>query len=114
MADNYREYDVVLFGANGYTGKYTAEHIHCNLPSDIRWAIAGRTASKLEAVNAFLKEQSSDRSLPAVEICSLDPSELEVLVRRTKVLINAIGPYYLYGKAVIEACAKNGTHYLDW
>ena len=41
------------------------------------------------------------------------PAELDALVKKTKVLINVVGPYHLYGTAVVEACAKNGTHYLD-
>ena len=46
-------------------------------------------------------------------MASLDPSDLDILTRKTKVLINTVGPYYLYSTPVVEACAKNGTHYLD-
>lgn len=35
------------------------------------------------------------------------------MAKKTKVLINTVGPYYLYSTPVVEACAKNGTHYLD-
>ena len=28
-------------------------------------------------------------------------------------MINTVGPYHLYSSPVVEACAKNGTHYLD-
>jgi short subunit dehydrogenase-like uncharacterized protein len=59
-----REYEVVVFGATGYTGKLTAEHITTNLPSDLKWALAGRSASKLEAVAAECKALNPDRIQP--------------------------------------------------
>ena len=34
-------------------------------------------------------------------------------MRKTRVLINTVGPYHLYSSPVVEACARNGTHYLD-
>ena len=113
MASSEREYEIVLFGASGYTGKYTAEHIATLLPTNLNWAVAGRTASKLNAIIDEIKPLNPDRKAPAVEICSLDPAEINALSKKTKVLINAVGPYCLYGTPVVEACAKNGTHYLD-
>lgn len=59
-----RQYDIVVFGATGYTGKLTAEHIAKSLPTDLRWALAGRTASKLEAVAAECKSINADRNQP--------------------------------------------------
>ena len=48
-----------------------------------------------------------------IEVASLDPEDLNTLVNKTRLLINTIGPYHLYSSPVVEACAKNGTHYLD-
>lgn len=59
-----RQYDIVVFGATGYTGKLTAEHIATNLPTDLKWALAGRSASKLEAVAAECKTLNPDRVQP--------------------------------------------------
>lgn len=59
-----RRYDLVVFGATGYTGKLTAEHVTKSLPTDLRWALAGRTASKLEAVAAEIKTINPDRIQP--------------------------------------------------
>ena len=50
---------------------------------------------------------------PGVEVAGVVPAELDALVKKTKVLINTVGPYHLYSTPVVEACAKNGTHYLD-
>jgi len=59
-----RQYDVVLFGATGYTGKLTAEHIATNLPTNLRWAIAGRSAAKLEVVAAECNALNLNRTQP--------------------------------------------------
>jgi short subunit dehydrogenase-like uncharacterized protein len=59
-----RQYDIVVFGATGYTGKLTAEHITTQLPTDLKWALAGRSASKLEAVAAECKALNPDRVQP--------------------------------------------------
>jgi short subunit dehydrogenase-like uncharacterized protein len=59
-----RQYDIVVFGATGYTGKLTVEHITTELPTDLKWALAGRSASKLEAVAAECKALNPDRVQP--------------------------------------------------
>jgi short subunit dehydrogenase-like uncharacterized protein len=59
-----RQYDIVVFGATGYTGKLTAEYITAQLPTDLKWAIAGRSASKLEAVATECKALNPDRIQP--------------------------------------------------
>ncbi|KAK0099496.1 hypothetical protein ONS95_000227 [Cadophora gregata] len=108
-----RQYDLVVFGATGYTGKLTAEHITTHLPTDLKWAIAGRSATKLEAVAAECKTLNPNRSQPAIEICKLEDANLSALAKKTKVLIATVGPYGLYGEHAFKACAENGTHYLD-
>ncbi|OBT91941.1 hypothetical protein VE01_09892 [Pseudogymnoascus verrucosus] len=107
------QYEVVLFGATGYTGKLCAEHIHAKLPSDLRWAIAGRSHAKLEALRKELQSKDSSRALPAIEVCGLEADQLELLARKTKVIIATVGPYQDFGEPMLAACAKNGTHYLD-
>lgn len=59
-----RQYDLVVFGATGYTGKLTAEHITTHLPTDLKWAVAGRSRDKLEQVVAKCKTLTSDRLQP--------------------------------------------------
>jgi short subunit dehydrogenase-like uncharacterized protein len=59
-----RRYDLVVFGASGFTGKLTAEHITKTLPTDLKWAIAGRSANKLEALAAECKHLDPDRLQP--------------------------------------------------
>jgi short subunit dehydrogenase-like uncharacterized protein len=62
---NSRQYDLVVFGATGHTGKLTAEYIATNLPTDLRWAIAGRSSTKLEAIAADVRSCNVDRIQPS-------------------------------------------------
>jgi len=113
MDSTGRQYDLVVLGATGFTGKYITEYVHEHAAPDFRWAIAGRSVKKLEDLATELKAIVPARSTPAVEVCQLNVAELDTLAKKTKVLITAVGPYCKYGTPVVEACAKNGTHYLD-
>ncbi|MCJ1478150.1 hypothetical protein MMC13_006826 [Lambiella insularis] len=113
MSTSDREYELVLLGASGYTGKYCAEHLVQHLPSDLRWAVAGRNESKLAAVVEDIRPLNVDRIAPGIEVVSLNSEELTSLARKTKLLISTVGPFHLYGTPVVEACARNGTHYVD-
>ncbi|KAK4502588.1 hypothetical protein PRZ48_006014 [Zasmidium cellare] len=113
MAQTERQYEVVVFGATGYTGKYAAEHLTTNAPTDLKWAIAGRSQQKLEKLAGELRAVNPDRQQPGIEIASLSKDDLVKLAKKTKVLISTVGPYHRYGTHAFEACAENGTHYLD-
>ncbi|KAJ9606298.1 hypothetical protein H2200_009259 [Cladophialophora chaetospira] len=108
-----RRYDIVVFGATGYSGSLTAEHIATNLPSDLKWAVAGRSVEKLSRVVARCKELAPDCSGPEIEVCQLNHKEITALAKRTFCFIAIVGPYSLYGEHAFKACAENGTHYLD-
>ncbi|KAK4218103.1 Saccharopine dehydrogenase-like oxidoreductase [Rhypophila decipiens] len=112
-AKHNRQYDLVVFGATGYTGKYTAEHIATNLPTDLKWAVAGRSSSKLEELVGELKALNPDRTQPNVEVCNLSDEDLSALAKKTYILITTVGPYHKYGEHAFKACAEKGTHYLD-
>jgi hypothetical protein len=66
-----RQYDIVVFGATGYTGKLTAEHITKDLPLDLKWAVAGRSRQKLEELAANCKSLNSERRQPGKSWSSL-------------------------------------------
>lgn len=84
MSQDKRQYEAIVFGATGYTGKYTAEHIASHLPTDFKWAIAGRTESKLKAVADELRPVSPDRVQPGIELAQLNKDDLVKLARKTK------------------------------
>ncbi|KAI9824497.1 MAG: hypothetical protein M1819_000852 [Sarea resinae] len=113
MASGTREYDIVVFGATGYTGKLCAEHITTHLPTDLKWAVAGRSPSKLASLTQEILSLNPDRIQPGIEIAELRKEDLHALARKTRLIINTVGPYYKFGAPVVEACASNGTHHLD-
>jgi len=113
MSQTERKYECVVLGATGYTGKYTAEHIATQLPTDFRWALAGRSESKLRQLATELKSIDPDRLQPSIEVATLEKAELVKLAQSAKVLVSTVGPYHKYGSIVFEACAETGTHYLD-
>ena len=108
-----RVYDIVLLGATGYTGKFCAEHITTHLPTNLKWAVAGRSHSKLQDLVSNIHKLNPDRRQPELVQLEINQPELDALARKTKVLLNCIGPYHIYSTPVVAACARNGTHYLD-
>jgi len=108
-----REFDLVLLGPTGYTGKLCGEYIVQHTPTNLKWALAGRSASKLQSVSEVLESMNPDRIKPDIISVQLNDEELDILARRTRIVLNCVGPYHLYSTPVVAACAANGTHHLD-
>ncbi|EHK24591.1 uncharacterized protein TRIVIDRAFT_189881 [Trichoderma virens Gv29-8] len=106
--EHNRQYDLVVFGATGYTGRLAAEYITANFPVNLKWAIAGRSESKLQGLVEDCKKLHSDRNPP---VDSYD--EISALAKKTFVLITTVGPYSAHGEYAVKACAEAGTHYFD-
>jgi short subunit dehydrogenase-like uncharacterized protein len=104
-----RPYDVVVFGATGFTGALTAQYLAENADPGTRWAIAGRSRPKLEDVRARINQPE----LPILEADIGDADSMRSLAEATKVLITTVGPYINYGEPVVAACAAAGTDYVD-
>ena len=107
-----KEFDVIVFGATGYTGRLVAEHLFkaYGTGGSVKWAMAGRNADKLAEVRNLIGAPAS-RSLVIAD--SGNPSSLETMAARTKVVISTVGPYQLYGSNLVAACATIGTDYVD-
>jgi short subunit dehydrogenase-like uncharacterized protein len=97
-----RDFDLVMFGATGFTGRLVAEYIARQKPA--RWAIAGRNAEKLAALGLGVE---------AVIVDAMDPASCAAVARRARVVCTTVGPYSKYGSALVAACADAGTHYCD-
>ena len=107
------EFDIVLWGGSSFVGKLIAEHLHQHygVGGSLRWAIGGRNKRKLEATRALLG--AGAEQLPIIVGDARDRQFLGSTVENTKVVLSTVGPYALYGKELIEACAKSGTDYCD-
>ena len=106
-----RPHDLVLFGATGVTGRQMCMHLLAHAPHSLRWAIAGRSRARLEAL---LGELASDAPVPDVVIAdSEDRASVEAMIRDTRVLLHAAGPYAVHGEAFFRACIEHDTDYVD-
>jgi len=109
-----RTYDLVLFGATGFTGGLTAEYLAGRVPAGCRWALAGRNAPKLEAVRARLVAiDPALESLPLLHADVTDPASLAAVASSSRVVVTTVGPYIERGEPLVAACAEAGTDYLD-
>ncbi len=108
-----REFDVIVWGATGFTGTLVAEYLmrQYGTDGDLRWAIAGRNKKKLEKLRNSLGVQAED--LETIVADSFNQDSLRKLARRTRVVLTTVGPYALYGSSLVEACVEEGTHYCD-
>ena len=109
MTNLSREFDLIIYGATGYTGRLVAEYIAAQ-HKDISWAMAGRNKDKLASVR---DEMAISKNVPLIIADSADEAALAQMVSRTKAVITTVGPYQLYGTTLITACAQNGTDYVD-
>ncbi len=111
MANDTREYDVVVWGASGFTGRLVAEYLarHFGTDGALRWAMAGRSESKLEAV----REQIGATGTPILIADSNDMDSLRALAGRTRVVATTVGPYARYGSQLVSACVSESTDYVD-
>ncbi len=104
-----RTYDVVAFGATGFTGKLVAAYMAASGES-FRWAIAGRSAGKLAAVKDEL-ELGDEVGVIAAD--SGDPASLAAMAGETRVVLTTVGPFQKYGEPLVAACVEAGTDYAD-
>ena len=112
MNGNARDFDLVLFGATGFTGKLVAARLAAE-PS-LRWALAGRDLRKLEAVRATLASTHPEAATaPLIVVDARDPTALATLAARSKVVCTTVGPYAVYGSPLVAACVAAGTDYCD-
>ena len=115
MADpRSRDYDIVLFGATGFTGQMTADYLARHAPANLRWALAGRNPEKLERVRDRLAELDPElKSLDLLHADVTDAGSLADVAARARVVITTVGPYFMYGEPLVAACAEAGTDYVD-
>ncbi len=107
-----QEFDVVVYGATGFTGRLVAEYLlkTYGTEGELRWAMAGRNREKLKAVAI---ELGAPMNLPLIDVNATDANALDALAHRTRVIITTVGPYQLYGEGLLAACVRAGTDYVD-
>jgi len=106
-----RDYDIVVFGATGYTGSLVTDYLARSKPA-LRWAIAGRDEEKLAERSQELRSKSSVE-VPYLVASASEPASLARLAMSARVVLTTVGPYAKLGEPVVEACIAAGTDYVD-
>src|SRR3569623_1310250 len=106
------KYDIVVYGATGFTGQLVAEYLAAHYSDDkqLTWAMAGRSLDKRKSVRDAMRAPADT---PLIVADASDPASLQAMGGQTKSVITTVGPYLLYGNELIAACAASGTDYFD-
>ena len=99
-----QDFDIILYGATGFTGRQTVEYFRNHAKPNLTWAIAGRNKSRLEALNANVPILLADAS---------DQQAIDAIVQRTRIFLTTAGPFAIYGTGFVDACVRLRTHYVD-
>ncbi|KAF4325121.1 hypothetical protein JM18_000636 [Phytophthora kernoviae] len=126
VATMSKPFDVIVYGATGFTGALVARYLAVESesalgsPSALKWAVAARSESKLLQIKEELKSKLSGEvapelidAIPVVVADSNDEASLVAMVQQTRVVASLVGPYKLYGELLVKACAEQGVHYCD-
>src|SRR3954451_20760074 len=107
-----KKFDIVVYGASGFTGQLVAEYLASRYAndSDLKWAMAGRNLEKLASVR---DEIGAPADTPLIAADAGDPASLKAMIERTRLVISTVGPYQLYGSGLVADCAATGTDYID-
>ena len=108
MAKQDAEFDIIVYGASGFTGRLVAEYLAAQ--GVTKWAMAGRSLAKLAEVRDLMGLPSDT---PLVVADASQPATLVDMCNRTRVVLTTVGPYQLYGPELVAACAETGTDYVD-
>jgi short subunit dehydrogenase-like uncharacterized protein len=107
-----KPFDLIVFGATGFTGRLVAEYLLQNygLGNAVAWAMAGRSLDKLQATRRAI---GAPDALPLLQADATDAASLSALVRQARVVISTVGPYQVHGEPLLQACVDAGTDYVD-
>lgn len=118
-----REFDVIVFGASGFTGMFVVEEMAISMEMDslykrdnLKWAVAGRSRDKIvEVLSEAAKNTKLDwcNQVPIIEANIENYNSILEMCKRTKLVINCVGPYRFFGEPVVKACVEASTDYVD-
>jgi short subunit dehydrogenase-like uncharacterized protein len=105
-----RPYDIVLYGASGFVGRQTVAYMARHAAGQ-RWALAGRSVARLEAVRAAAGPGAAGAGILIAD--AADAVALDTLAASSRVVLSTAGPFALYGSELVAACVRQRTHYVD-
>lgn len=95
--------DLIIYGATGYTGRLASDFAKSY---NLQFTVAGRSENKLKTLAASL---GVDYRVFALD----DTALVDAGLQGARVLLNCSGPFLYTAEPLIEACIRNGVHYLD-
>ena len=101
-------FDIVVYGATGFTGRQAAHTLATRAPASLRLAIAGRSASKLEELRKTL-----GREVGVIVADSGDVASIDAMVASARVIVSTAGPFSVYSEPVVAACVAHKVDYVD-
>src|ERR1700759_2510337 len=106
------KFDIVVYGATGFTGQLVAEYLatHYRDDTQLKWAMAGRSLDKLKSVRDAI---GAPADTPLIVADASDPASLKAMIDQTRSVVTTVGPYLLYGNELVAACAASGIDYFD-
>ena len=106
------KFDIVVYGATGFTGQLVAEYLAARYRGDqqLKWAMAGRSMDKLKSVRDAIGAPSDT---PLIAADAGDGASLQAMIDQTRSVLTTVGPYQLNGSDLLAACAASGTDYFD-
>ena len=106
------KFDIVVYGATGFTGQLVAEYLTRQYKTDnsLKWAMAGRSLGKLKSVRDAI---GAPGNTPLIVADASDAASLKAMAEQTMSVITTVGPYQLYGEELLAACVATGTDYFD-
>jgi len=117
MSPISREFDIIIFGATGYTGRYVIEELaNTSKSNNFKWAVAGRDSQKLRDSLDLVQKYLQDIDIlqtPIIKADVYDQKSILEMCQQAKVILNCVGPYKLFGEIVVSSCIEAGTHHVD-
>ena len=102
-----REFEVIVWGATGYTGRLVAAHLLKTYGAGRRPDMGDGRAQRRQARRGEGRDRRAGEPA-AVVADATDPASLDAMVRRADVVISTVGPYQLYGAPLVGGCARRG------
>lgn len=108
-----KRYDLIVFGATSFVGQILCNYLLDQFGSSnsLKWALAGRSRSKLQDLRVSLGQAGAD--LPLILADATDEGAVREMCAQTRVVASTAGPYALFGEPLVKVCSEMGTDYCD-
>jgi short subunit dehydrogenase-like uncharacterized protein len=107
-----RKFDIVIFGATGFTGKIVIEDLAVSISKGltygITWAVSARSHERTIKVLEEIQSRTGINlsNIPFIQTNVYDDASIKNMTKQTRVVVNCVGPYTSLGEPVVRACLE--------